>query len=96
MMIDRGFCFDDRNWNFPDAPLHSLCDGRSAYRSVVGIETFDRWLDQLENELTMKVLREEARRVPPEWYGEDHENWNRLIERLFVRRTQVRELSWSS
>jgi HipA-like protein len=96
MMIDQGLCFNGGSWNFPDAPLHSLYANRRVYQSVVGIETFDRWIDRLENEFTLSVLYEEAEQVPPEWYGDDHDAWNRLIERLFMRRTRVRELIWSA
>lgn len=96
MMIDHGFCFDGGNWNFPDAPLHSFYSKRCVYKNVVGIESFDRWIDRLENDLTLSVLYEEAQKVPPEWYGEDHENWNRLVERLYMRRTRVRELICSA
>lgn len=96
MMIDQGFCFNGGDWNFPDAPLYSLYANRRVYRSVVGIETFDRWIDRLENEFTLSALYEEAQYIPSEWYGEDYEAWNRLIEHLYVRRTRVRELIWSA
>lgn len=96
MMIDQGFCFNGGDWNFPDGPLHSLFADRRVYRSVVGMETFDPWLDRLESEFTLNALYEEAQHVPPEWYGQDHEAWKGLIERLYLRRTRVRELIWSA
>jgi hypothetical protein len=96
IMIDHGFCFNSGSWNFPDAPLHSLYANRCVYQSVVGIESFDRWIQRLENDITLTVLYEEASHVPPEWYGEDYEAWNRLIEHLYLRRTRVRELIWSA
>jgi HipA-like protein len=96
MMIDHGSCFNGGDWNFPDAPLHSLYADRRVYQSVIGIETFDPWIDRLENEFTLSALYEEARLIPTEWYGEDHEAWEGLIERLYLRRTRVRELIWSA
>ena len=96
MMIDHGFCFNGGDWNFPDAPLRSLYANRNVYRSVVGIESFDPWLDRLETGLSLSALHDEAMQVPPEWYAEDHEAWEGLIERLYVRRTRVRELIWSA
>jgi HipA-like protein len=96
LMVDHGFCFNGGDWNFPDAPLHSLYVNRHVYHGVVGIETFDRWIDRLEKEFTLSALDEEAKRVPPEWYGEDHEAWNRLIEHLYLRLPRVRELIWSA
>ncbi len=96
MMIDHGFCFDGGNWNFPDAPLHSLYPNRRVYQGVAGMEAFDPWLDRLEDCFTLQVLHEEALQVPPEWYGHDQSDWNRLIERLYARRTRVRDLIWSA
>jgi hypothetical protein len=96
MMIDHGFCFNGGDWNFPDAPLRSLYANRGVYRTVVGMESFDPWLDRLETGVSLTTLYEEALQVPPEWYGEDHEAWERLIEHLYVRRTRVRELIWSA
>jgi hypothetical protein len=94
MMIDHGFCFNGGDWNFPDAPLYGLYADRRVYRSVIGIETFDPWLDRLESEFTLSALSEEAQRVPAEWYGEDNCAWEGLIERLYARRTRTRELIW--
>jgi hypothetical protein len=96
VMIDQGFCFDGASWSFPDAPLHSLYANRCVYESVIGIEAFDPWLDRLESGLTLSTLYDVATHVPSEWYGEDHEAWEGLIERLYVRRTRVRELIWSA
>jgi hypothetical protein len=96
MMIDQGFCFDGGNWNFPDAPLRNLYFNRLVYRSVVGMESFEPWLDRLESGLSLAVLHEEAQHVPPEWYGEDAKAWESLIERLDARRTRVRELIYST
>jgi hypothetical protein len=96
MMIDHGFCFDGGNWNFPDAPLRSLYVNRRVYQSVEGMETFDPWLDRLENEFTLSALHEEAKGVPTEWYCEDREAWEGMIGRLYMRRTRVRELIWSA
>jgi hypothetical protein len=96
VMIDHGFCFNGGRWNFPDAPLHSLYANRLVYQSVKGIESFDLWIDRIEKELTLTALYEEAQQVPTEWYGEDCEAWERLIGRLYVRRTRVRDLIWSA
>jgi hypothetical protein len=96
VMIDQGFCFNGGNWNFPDAPLHSHYANRRVYLGVLGIKSFDPWLEQLETRFSLSALLEEASEVPPEWYGEDHEAWKILIEHLFMRRTRVPELIWSA
>ena len=94
MMIDHGYCFNGEKWNFPDAPLLNLYSNRRVYQGVMGIEAFDPWLDRLENCFTLNALCEEAQQVPTEWYGGDQGAWELLIERLYVRRTRVRELIW--
>jgi hypothetical protein len=96
MMIDQGWCFNSGEWNFPDAPLRRFYTKRELYERVKGIEAFEPWLDWLENRLSLDILREEADKVPVEWYERDHERWNRLVERLYTRRTRVRELVWSA
>jgi hypothetical protein len=96
VMIDQGYCFNGGNWNFPDAPLYSVYFDRRVYQGVTGIEAFDPWLDRLESCFTLNALCEEAKHVPTEWYGGDQGAWKFLIERLYVRRTRVRELIWSA
>jgi hypothetical protein len=96
MMIDQGYCFNAGEWNFPDAPLRSLYLNRGVYDGVLGMESFEPWLDWLENHLSLDILYEEAERVPAEWYAQDHDSMLRLVERLYSRRTRVRELIWSA
>jgi hypothetical protein len=96
MMIDQGFCFNGREWNFPDAPGFGRYGHREVYRSVRGIESFEPWLNWLENRLSLATLYEEADKVPIEWYVGEQEAWRNLIERLYARRTRVRELIWSA
>jgi hypothetical protein len=96
MMVDQGDCFNGGNWDFPDAPLRGLYFNKLVYRSVVGMESFEPWLDRLENDLSPDVLLAEAAKVPSEWYAGDDSSWNHLLERLDARRTRVRELIWSA
>ena len=92
MMIDYGFCFNAGEWDFPDAPLRGLYTRQRVYQSVTSMESFEPWLARLEKQITEAVLGEEASRIPPEWYGDDWAALERLIERLYARRTRVREL----
>jgi hypothetical protein len=96
LMIDQGNCFDGGNWGFPDAPLHGLYFNRLVYHSVVGMESFEPWLGRLENELSLGALYAEASKVPTEWYCDDSDALKRLVDRLYIRRTRVRELIWSA
>jgi hypothetical protein len=92
MMIDFGFCFNAGDWDFPDAPLRGLYLRHSVYERVDGMESFEPWLARLENRITERVLGEEAAQIPPEWYGGEWDELERLLERLYRRRERVREL----
>jgi hypothetical protein len=96
MMIDFGFCFNAGEWDFPDAPLRGLYPRHRVYERVSGMEAFEPWLGRLENQITERVLGEEAARIPPEWYGGDWDALERLLERLYSRRKRVRELILSA
>jgi hypothetical protein len=96
MMIDFGFCFNAGEWDFPDAPLRGLYTRHRVYQGVASMETFDPWLARLENQITERVLGEEAAQIPPEWYGGDWDSLERLLARLYRRRERVRELILSA
>jgi hypothetical protein len=96
MMIDQGFCFNGGEWNFPDAPLRGLYSRKSVYQGVIGMVSFEPWLDRLEKSVTETMLLREARRIPREWYSGDWQALHDLMERLYVRRNRVRELIYSA
>jgi hypothetical protein len=96
MMIDFGFCFNAGEWDFPDAPLRGLYLRQRVYQTVDGMNAFEPWLSRLENQITERVLGEEAAQIPPEWYGGDWDAMEQLIERLYKRRQRVRELIFSA
>lgn len=96
IMIDQGFCFDGGNWDFPDAPLRSLYSNRRVYHGVTGLESFEPWLYWLEECLTYQAACNLAQEVPSEWYENDDGAWRQLIERLYKRRTRLRELIWAA
>jgi hypothetical protein len=96
MMIDFGFCFNAGEWDFPDAPLRGLYARHRVYDGVAGMEAFEPWLARLENRITERVLGEEAAQIPPEWYGGDWDELERLLVRLYRRRERVRELIFSA
>ena len=97
-MIDHGFCFNACEWNFPDAPLRGLYARHRVYERVRGPEAFEKWIARVER-LSTEELGDECGEIPPEWYGNDADSVERLIEQLYRRRTQVRDLivsSWKS
>ncbi len=96
VMIDQGFCFNAGNWDFPDAPLRGLYARNRVYEGVTGLESFGPWLERLEKRMTERVLGELAEEVPPEWYEDDYEAVQRLLEQLNRRRGRVEELLLSA
>ncbi len=92
MMIDQGFCFNAGEWDFPDAPLRGLYARHRVYESVRGMDSFEPWLDRVENRVTKAVLNEAQEQIPPEWYNLEQDALFRLLDRLYLRRKRVREL----
>jgi hypothetical protein len=91
-MIDRGFCFNAGEWNFPDAPLRGLYARNRVYEGVTGIESFAKWLGRLEEQITERALDEITRFIPPEWYADDYDALLWLLEQLYRRRPRVADL----
>lgn len=91
LMIDQGFCFNDGEWNFPDAPLRGLYLRRRVYLGVTGWKSFEPWLGRVQ-QLDAAVLDRIGREIPPEWCAGDPESLERLMEKLYQRRKRVAEL----
>lgn len=89
--IDQGFCFNAGHWTFPDSPLRGVYGHNCVYTGVRGWKSFEPWLTRLE-EMQLEGIVRCARPVVPEWYGNDSEAMERLVESLLRRRSQVREL----
>ena len=89
--IDQGFCFNAGEWSFPDSPLRGVYARNSVYRQVTGWKSFEPWLSRLED-LDEGQVWAVAEAVPPEWYGGDTTEVERLMEKLLGRRGQVRDL----
>ena len=97
-MIDQGFCFNAGEWNFPDAPLRGLYTRHRVYESVRGPESFETWAARIER-LGAADLEEAASEIPPEWYAEEPDALERLLEHLLRRRKIVMDLivsAWKS
>jgi len=91
MFIDQGFCFNAGEWTFPDSPLRGDYARNSVYAGVTGWKSFEPWLARIE-QLDAGAVWAIAESVPPEWYGGDLTEMERLIETLLNRRGRVREL----
>lgn len=98
-MIDNGFCFNAGEWNFPDAPLRGIYLRHKVYGSVTGMDSFEPWLSRIESRVAETALDEMQSEIPPEWYDDDTDALEGLLEQLWRRRGLVRELlasAWKS
>jgi len=89
VMIDQGFCFNAGEWNFPDAPLRGLYTRNLVYESVTGMESFARWIERLEANVTEETFAEIIAQLPPEWYEDDYDALITLCEQLLARRRRI-------
>jgi hypothetical protein len=89
--IDQGFCFNAGEWTFPDSPLRGVYARNQVYARVTGWQSFEPWLSRIEG-MDARTLWAIAEAVPPEWYGGDTAQIERLMEQMLARRGRVREL----
>jgi hypothetical protein len=89
--IDQGYCFNAGDWTFPDSPLRGVYGRNQVYSQVTGWSSFEPWLSRIEA-MEPATLWEIAEGVPPEWYGGDIAEIERLMEQMIARRGRVREL----
>jgi hypothetical protein len=94
MMIDQGFCFNGGEWNFPDSPYRCLNLYQSVYERMPSFGTFEFWLDRLERDIDRDLLETVAHEIPPEWYDDDSDPLNRLLDWLDRRRGGIADLVW--
>ncbi len=91
IFIDQGFCFNAGEWTFPDSPLRGVYARNVVYAGVTGWKSFEPWLGRIEA-MDAGVLWSIAEAVPPEWYGGNTAEIERLMEQLLARRSRVRDL----
>jgi hypothetical protein len=91
VFIDFGFCFHAGDWKFEDVPLRGVYYRNDVYREVTGWESFEPWLTRLET-LPAETVWAAANEIPPEWYGGDLGEMEKLVEKLLARRSLIREL----
>jgi len=91
VFIDFGHCFQADQWVFTDVPLRGVYFSNDVYREITGWESFEPWLSRIEK-LPEETVWQIASEVPPQWYGGDQTEMERLIETLLRRRKIVRDL----
>lgn len=90
-MIDQGLCFNCGEWNFPDSPRRGLYMDNSVYAEIKTLDDFEPWLSKLESELTLDVICDLAKDIPPEWYAHETDSLHGLLARLNRRRSTAGE-----
>jgi hypothetical protein len=89
--IDQGYCFNAGEWTFPDCPLRGVYANNCVYEGVMGWEAFEPTLTRAE-EMDADTIRRCAAEIPEEWYDEDRDGLNRLVDALHHRRGAIRKL----
>lgn len=89
--IDQGYCFNAGEWDFPDSPLRGVYARNCVYANVAGWESFEPALTTAE-ECDIVDLWRCAEPTPPEWYGQDYQALERIVETLYQRRKLIRSL----
>jgi hypothetical protein len=54
--------------------------------------SFEPWLSRVETKIGASALDEIQSEIPPEWYDDDSDALNKMVEQLWRRRRLVREL----
>jgi hypothetical protein len=89
--IDQGYCFNAGEWTFPDYPLRGVYARNEVYETVCGWGSFEPWLSRIEK-MEADVVWTLAGEIPPEWYGGEWDELEKLVRALIGRRELVREL----
>jgi hypothetical protein len=90
LLIDQGFCFNDGDWSFPDSPIRGLYPRRLVYQNVTGFRSFEPFLPRIEN-LDRSLIEECLLDLPEEWCGPEPGQLAQLGERLYKRRSWIRQ-----
>jgi hypothetical protein len=91
IFVDHGNCFNTGAWSFPDKTMQGVYRSDRVYESVIGWDSFEPWLEGIK-EFSPEILLKVCLNVPPEWYGDNWQSVERLIEQLLARRRKVPEL----
>ena len=93
MMVDNGNCFGQAKWRLTKISYLALYFKN--YRQIDGIDSFEPWLSRIESAIDQELLSNLAKSVPPEWYEPNHDQLYKLLDELYARRSQVREMIWA-
>ena len=90
-MIDHGFAFNGANWQFQDSPIQGLYFRTSVYDDIRSLESFQPWLDMVQN-FPEEVVDAAWKEIPSVWLQGDEPELEALLEKLMTRRSRVETL----
>jgi hypothetical protein len=93
-MIDNGLAFNGAHWSYVNSAVQGLYSRKGVYGSVRGIDSFEPWLNQIAT-YPETLIDQAARLVPPEWFEDDIDDLERLLDNLFKRRRHVADLLYA-
>lgn len=89
VFIDNGHCFGGPEWSLPKGISHGSYRSKMVYADVTGWESFEPWLTRIE-EFSLAKLGNTRAEMPRAWC-DDIDRFDRVLERLWKRRTRVRD-----
>lgn len=90
-LIDNGFCFCGKDWDFRDHPLRGVHLDTTVYSQISTPKSLDTWMGRLESIVTWDALTAIAKSLPSVWV-DDPGRLLRLLESLYDRKKQVSAL----
>jgi hypothetical protein len=90
-MIDNGGAFQGSDWCFRDSEIQGIYARTAVYKHVTSPRSFERWFDRLFA-FESAHLEQIMSLLPPEWIAEEERDLWKLLERLLLRRRDVRRL----
>src|SRR5947209_4676060 len=80
-MIDHGFAFNGPHWEFQDSPIQGLYFRTTVYDEVKSMESFQPWLEMVEN-FPEEVVDSAWKEIPRAWVDGDEAALENLLEGL--------------
>jgi hypothetical protein len=90
-MVDHGYVFEGPHWRLGDSPLQGLYYRPLVYRSVVGLGSFEPWIERILH-FPEEVFDQALKEIPPTWLDGDEGALEQLLEQLLRRRKRVPDL----
>ena len=90
-MIDFGQILGGSEWRLSDPAFFSLAMDRSVYRVERPLEHLQKWIDRVKYFPEVRLF-EIAAAIPEEWLGRERTQFERVLDKLLVRRDKIHEL----